>query len=487
MQLVVKNYVFILCYYIFFIKILNLRKKDSIFPVLFFVLPIAILYSYIDHSFPYITYPMLILGFSLIPYCFKQLSFEVSFTASLIAYAFSYLIFAVSAFIIAIIVAILSIPEWKWANPESEQAILIYQCLLAVLEFSFTNWICRFKRLKNGLPFIKNQKYTFSGGCISLCIVVLSTILNNGSANIYYFVLFLFVYIFIVMLITYSQQSSANIYKDALTKRTIDDLNHQLAEKNTDYYELLADKEQLSEIVHRDNKLIPALELAVTTYLKENINETRGITLLEEIKRLSRERNTTIELAEKQLNVLPSCHITAIDNLLSYMQQQAEQYGIQFNVNFHCDLNSVIADIININDLCTLLADIIENAIITTKHNKGKCIMLTFSFIKHIFAIQISDSGTPFTTEVLLSMGLEKITTHGDETGSGIGMMKTFQILKQYHASLIIDEYDNTAGLYSKTVSILYDNKNDFTLYTLRDKDEINKLYERSDLYVVKR
>lgn len=477
----IKNSFFILCYSILFKKILNIKKIDSKLYTFLFCLTGAFIYLLIDSSLPYMSYAVLILGFSLFQSYLQKISFETSFIASLISYAITYVIFSISALIVSITVVFITQKE-MFLTPES---LVIYHSILAVLEVFFTLRLCKVKRLKNGLPFIRNQKYTFLGVCISLCILVLSSILNNGKDDIYYFVLFLLLYIFMVMLIIYSHTSTTNAYMDELTKRTINDLNHQLLTKNARYNELLADKEQLSEIVHWDNKLLPALESAVTTYLKGNINIEQGTALLTEIERLSKERKNTLELIEQKGNPLPSCNITAIDTLLSYMQQQAEKNEIQFDVNFHCDMHAMIENGINIDDLCTLLADLIENAIIATIHNKGNYIMLSFSLLKKTYAIQITDSGIPFSKEVLLSMGIKKITTHGDEKGSGIGMMKTFEILNQYQASMFINEYDSTDGLYSKTLSILCDNKKQFVLYTLRDELEIAQLYERPDLIVI--
>lgn len=477
----IKNSFFILCYAILFKKILNIKNRDSKIYTLLSCLTGAFIYLLIDSSLPYMSYAILILGFSIIQSYLLKISFEISFIASLISYAITYVIFAISASVVSITAAFIT-KEETMLTPES---LVIYHSILAVLEVFITLRLCQVKRLKNGLPFIRNQKYTFLGVCISLCILVLSSILNNGKDDIYYFVLFLLLYIFMVMLIIYSHNSTRNTYMDELTKRTINDLNHQLLTKNARYNELLADKEQLSEIVHRDNKLLPALETAVTTYIKENTNIEQGNALLFEIKRLSKERQNTLKLIEQKRNPLPVCHVTAIDNLLSYMQQQAEQNKIQFDVNFHCDIHAMIENAIHIDDLCTLLADLIENAIIATIHNKGNYIMLSFSLLKNIYAIQITDSGIPFSKEVLLSMGIQKITTHSDEKGSGIGMMKTFEFLNQYQASMFINEYDSKTGLYSKTLSILCDNKKQFVLFTLRDEFEIAQLYERPDLIVI--
>jgi signal transduction histidine kinase len=72
---------------------------------------------------------------------------------------------------------------------------------------------------------------------------------------------------------------------------------------------------------------------------------------------------------------------------------------------------------------------------------------------KH-FSFHVFDSGIPFTKEVLAALGQQQITTHADDSGSGIGLMQTYEILKAHGASLLIDEFTTDSGLYTKKIQL---------------------------------
>lgn len=479
----VKNSVFIFCYNKLFKKLLNVENRYFELYTFLLCIPISLLYSLVDNKIPYASYPALILGLALFHSKHKKIPFETGFFTSLISFGITYIIFSVCASITAMGTVLLTSKDMNVAF--SPLHILICQTISASLELIITILVCRIRRLKNGLSFIHNQNYTTLEVCISICIVILSAILSKGKADIYYFSLFLLIYVFMIMLILYDRIFTTNVYIEALTKRTIEDLNFQLLEREKQYNLLLADKEHLSEIVHRDNKLIPALELAVTNYLKDGTDSTQGKELLAEIKRLSKGRHDLLESIEKEYRPLTLCHITSIDNLLSFMYQQAAKQEIAFEVKFLSELQNLIDSPISIDDFSTLLADLTENAIRATKNSEKKSIVVSFSTVKGSYTLQITDSGTPFSVDTLANIGRKPITTC--ENGSGIGMMQTFKILDQYHASLIINEYQTDDGFYSKTISVVWDNKKHFILYTNRDKNEISQLYNRTDLTIIQK
>ena len=77
------------------------------------------------------------------------------------------------------------------------------------------------------------------------------------------------------------------------------------------------------------------------------------------------------------------------------------------------------------------------------------------------FFVQVSDSGIPFSQEVLDKLGTQRITTHRDTGGSGIGMMTICEICKKCEASFSISPYPNSSP-YTKAVKICFDRKNSF-------------------------
>lgn len=132
----------------------------------------------------------------------------------------------------------------------------------------------------------------------------------------------------------------------------------------------------------------------------------------------------------------------------------------------------------------TLLADLLENAIIATRRNNGHHILLSISIVSKAYSISIFDSGIPFTKEVLTKWGLEQITTHQDDSG-GIGMITAYEIIKKKNASFMIHEFFSDGGLYTKEVSVLFNNLNQYTLHTSRNGEELSYLNQRSDLVII--
>ena len=83
--------------------------------------------------------------------------------------------------------------------------------------------------------------------------------------------------------------------------------------------------------------------------------------------------------------------------------------------------------------------------------------------------ISVYDSGNNFSKEVIKHLGKRRYTTHKDSGGTGIGLMNTFKLLKEYNASFSIEEnIDNPS--YTKIVSIIFDKNGTKTYNGLRIK-----------------
>lgn len=476
-SLFMKNLGIVLCCIFAYNRLLyvQLRRNDMLCNIAE-VLLITSVSTLLEIKYALWTFPTIILLTSLcLSYQYKR-SVQMSFVCACFAYSFSYLSFCISVFLFSTYAIITENPMYT----------ILYQIITCTLQFILLKLMFTNKRLKKGLPFLNNPSYTTLGVIICAVVLLISMLMNKGNLSQSYLIIYLFTFFILFVLSIYWRNAINKTYIDELTKRTIQNLNEQLLSKNNAYEKLLADKERLSEIVHADKKLVSALEAAVVNRLESTEeNPEKDKELLDEIRRFSKERHGSIQETEKYLNPLPSCGIMAIDNVLSYMYQKAMSMNILITVSIDCDVKQEIQDLMNTEDFSTLLADLLDNALIATRHNQGKYIFVSFSIVKKHFTIQVSDSGIPFTTEVLYKMGNMRITTHAEENGNGIGLMKTFEILTKANASLFIEEYDQTNGLYTKTLSIVFNRKKQYVLYTPRDEMEIAYLYQRPDLIVI--
>lgn len=166
------------------------------------------------------------------------------------------------------------------------------------------------------------------------------------------------------------------------------------------------------------------------------------------------------------------------------MIHKCQAESISLEVSFTGNVHYFLENIMEEHDFLTLLADLLENAIIATRHRRGTQILFHFGIIEEYYSISVWDSGIPFTKETLLHFGIKQYTTHKKDGGSGIGLMSTCELLQKYQASIQIEEYMNSESLYQKKVSILFDNKYEYNLYTKRDKKELSYLHQRKDLHI---
>jgi sensor histidine kinase regulating citrate/malate metabolism len=152
---------------------------------------------------------------------------------------------------------------------------------------------------------------------------------------------------------------------------------------------------------------------------------------------------------------------------MAYMLQKARAEKIELDMSLSGSVKYLIGAVIAESDLNTLLADLIDNAIIATKRREKKNILVSVGICDNFYRIDVFDSGEPFTDETILDLGLKRTTTHLNDGGSGIGMMTVFQILRKYGASFEIDDSIGNS-LYTKKVSACFDNLGQFRLKTDR-------------------
>jgi signal transduction histidine kinase len=426
--------------------------------------------------------PIVILILSLFLMLKTNMPLSVTITTTAISFALSYIILIFSSIITVILT--LFLPD-NFVYTYTRFIRCIFQLLIMPIPFLF-------KRTKNGMPFLSKKMYAIPGLIISLFILGISVALNGLNYNpTYYYIPYVFLFILTILIYIYWRQHLTKTYIDKLNIQNIKSLNAELLEKEQYIEKLKQDNQQLAKIIHKDNKLIPAMEYAVETYLSENDlsleSSQRGMALLADIKELAKDRKGMLISQDRQCNKPPVCGVNRIDHLFQYIQQKAFEEGITFRVTLGCDLSEMTQKVIDEDALCTLLGDLLDNAVIATKYNGGKYILLSISMLGKHFSFHVFDSGIPFTKEVLAALGQQQITTHADDSGSGIGLMQTYEILKAHNASLLIDEFTTDSGLYTKKISVVFNRQNQYTLYTTRDEETVALLNHRSDLVVIRK
>ena len=189
-------------------------------------------------------------------------------------------------------------------------------------------------------------------------------------------------------------------------------------------------------------------------------------------------------LAKEQLvsKILPSTGNLLIDGAVKDLYIKASAHGIDFNLTVSSTVDEIIGKYISQTDLQTLLCDHIKDAIIAveSRGEAGGKKLVNLSMQNENYCIDIYDNGVEFDVDTLSKIGFERVTTHADSGGNGIGFMMTFETLKKAYASLIITELENKTP-FSKSVSFRFDGESAFIIRSYR-REELRAIIGRSDI-----
>lgn len=290
-----------------------------------------------------------------------------------------------------------------------------------------------------------------------------------------------------ITLLFWWRSSISQKYLEKIREKELNELRQTILERDTELEHLKYHNDALARIIHKDNKLIPAMEYAVQEYLscceKESVNEDqkkKAIELLDQLKEMTAERSGILTNYEQKNKVLPSTDIPSIDTLMSYMLQKASSFQIDFDLSIVGDVKYLFHKLMDESDARTLLADLIENAIIATKKSDKKKIMVHIGLADDCYSISVFDSGASFDPETLIQIGIKQTTTHKNDGGSGIGMMSTYELSQKYNASLVIDESAHPNN-FTKNISVCFDNLGQYRV-TTRHTEFVPLLSKRQNL-----
>lgn len=333
----------------------------------------------------------------------------------------------------------------KFPRQMTETIILL---LVGISQNVFSFLLFRTKRLRRGIPSIINAFERHSGLFTSLLSILFSSCFyfhEEIRNNAFHLLLIIFVLVLGIIIWLGWQKTIQTDYINRNNSQQIDRLEAKLQERD-------AELERLSKIIHKDNKLLAALELSTRELLQDASNE-KAESLLQELNRFSKERSETLHAYEAGQGAFPKTGLFSVDTMIRYLHQRAQKYKIEFQLNLEGDVSG-ITGFIREQDLCTIIADLGENAIIATKDAEIKNIRLSIERKPDSYALYFFDSGEPFAKEVLESLGKKRCTTHAETGGSGIGLMTTSELTEKHHGDFYITE-DQVPQPYTKCVAVI--------------------------------
>lgn len=461
----IKYYFFLLFTFLTFGRILNQKLSfKQAFPHIIILSGTNFLLFYIRINFPYLTiFILLIIIFIHTTFVYKR-AYELTLITSIISIGICYFLFFISSIIVSLILTIIISHAKITATLQ-----FIHLILSIFLEFFIYIILFNIPRLKKGMPFLYSKISNSIGIIITCSILIISSLLTVlvPSSPIYAWILFSLLLPGIILFIWWRTQLT-NLY----IKRSY---QNELARLTAEVDNLRQENEHLGAIIHKDNKLIPAMILSVQNALSSynlannNYNEEleKLLTILEN---LTNERSylAAIQLGTK-CNI-PTSNITRLDMMIRYMHQKAKSHGINLSIDYQINVNEILTNLFTEDTLVTMVADLLDNAIIATKlSSTNKEIYIEFNKENNHYCINIFDTGIHFEPYTIKYAGIKKASTHLDTGGSGIGLMATFTYLRNFGGSFVIDETIDTSP-YTKKVSIVMDYLTDFRIYSNRNE-----------------
>lgn len=483
---VIRFYFQILCSTYVFFRILNLpifSKKQRVINTI-----ISLCISYIFSLLPYsnFTYKTICLYLVFFLYIKLITNFNLSITLviSVISFSLSFISLAISGFLLCFI-------NITFINDAKNIDSLPYIFIGGIIQYILLQLLFKIKRLKYGMPFLLNNSFLNCGLVICIFIIGYNFIvvaLNPIYFPINLFAMFLILLLAIALLVWWRRKITQS-YVEKLRVSEVESLYKEISDKDLEIEKLRASNDQLAGIIHKDNKLIPAMELAVRNYLqtaalmKPEDAKQLGADLLANLERMSEDRTGIIRAYQENTSYRQRTGLSSIDAIVDYMENRASSLGIDYHYQYDKGIKEKLSAYISEDDAMHLLSDLIENAIIAASHSEKKVVHIHIGFIQDILFMDISDGGIPFKPETYQNLGMHQHTTHANDGGSGIGLMDLGKLKKQYKFSLQIYEYPIDESVHTKKIRILFDRKNHYLIQSYRAR-EIRSVVMRNDLHV---
>lgn len=341
----------------------------------------------------------------------------------------------------------------------------------SALQLIFVFLIYKIKRFKNGLSLQKNDGYIELLIFISIiCIIFLTLFYTDYITHSPGEIIILAFIFFGLGLFSWWKKHVTNTYRKQVQKRNEAIYEQRIQEYENERKQLLEQNEKLSKIIHRDNKLIPAMVIAVEELAASSGSDEKLNGLTEQLSSLASEHKQIIENYRSQYDNLPKTDVVALDAVLRYVYSRAQQNHVELKVNVVKEsVAPLLSAISEPCDLSTILCDMSENAIIASRTIPDGRILISFELsASGVPVILFCDNGELFDEKVIANMGRNRITTHAAEGGSGIGLMTLFEILNKYNASFCLDEIPETEG-YNKLIKLTFDNLRKQVIITRRE------------------
>ena len=429
------------------------------------ILTVAGLSAFVKfHTNSLISISMVILLLGFLFSISTKLKLGTSIIITLVASACNYMIYFISTIGVFAINRVLSISN----DIINLSLIFIIYAIILVKFLSI-------KKIKYGIAFLKtNTKNDYFDVLVLnisiimlFCVVLFTNRERMLSKSIFFSLMFSAVIMFITI-----QKSLQLYYKQKMLIKELDETKEDLARAENKIK--ILERENIEEskkrhtVIHKQKSLEYKIEEMLT---KTEMSTEEAAEVKERLEKLNKEVYT-----EKEVMELDKTGINSIDDMLKYMQSECVKNKIDFTLQIKGNIHYMVHNLVKEEELETLLADHIKDAIIAINHtdNANRSILVRLVNIDDIYSLYIYDSGVEFKTEVLENLGKKPCTTYANEGGTGMGFMNTFDTVRKHKASLIIEEIGKPVkDNYTKVIIIKFDKKNEFKVKSYHEIEKV--------------
>lgn len=286
-------FILLSCFYLYH-KLLNIEKRPfniEFYCYIYFVGCSCLLYLISKNIYYIVCFPALIILFFVFIKIYTHTNYKTALNTTVIALGISLCSFTFSAVIITLFLLCTAL------TPENHFWILI-KLVIGIMQYVLVHLPFQLKRLKKGMPFLYELNFNNIGCLLSMCIIICVIIISTPYTIHTYITISCLLLIFpcALLLISWWRAIITRNYHRKLQQFEMQKLKNELVQKEQEITRLLENNNALAQIIHRDNKLIPAMELAVNTFLQNQNTlspqqlKEQGLALAAHLQEMTKER-----------------------------------------------------------------------------------------------------------------------------------------------------------------------------------------------------
>jgi len=439
--------------------------------------------------------PFTCIAFIFIIRILTKTKFETVVSAYLFSYGISYSIL----FLATGIVGLASVPFVFSGNADSQVydinhiIFLLGVVIIIATELAASYLLFRVKRFRNGFPLLFDKHavvITLITTGIILFSVTIVTAPNEVSIDPIYFLSAVIGVIAIgIGVIVWVRKRIKELLMKKMKERSVEILEKELAHREDEIRRLTMQSDTMRvanhKVIHRltvlESSVCALIQVIQDNDISSKVREELSI-VADDIKRLSQEYQKGIE--QIKVNIpLTTTKIKMIDDMFKYFSKLFADNEIGFNLKVNGSILYMIEHIISQSQLETMIGDLLGNARVAVDagDNSFRSIFVILGLVDNCYELSVLDSGIPFEPDTLMRLGKGYVTTNANHGGSGIGFMTTFETARGCRGSIIIREMTPHGADFTKSVTVRFDDKNDYIVQTPR-ADELRALCTEADM-----